>query len=79
MQEIKLQLLLKEWKPKFKSQWSHPRTSPVVQWASTAGSVGSIPGEGTKIPHAAWGSQKKNQLASQVALTVKNRLPMQET
>ena len=31
----------------------------MVQWASTAGSVDSIPGEGTKIPHAAWGSQKK--------------------
>ena len=33
-------------------------TSLVVQWlrlrASTAGGAGSIPGRGTKIPHAAW-------------------------
>ena len=34
------------------------RTSLVVQWlrlqASTAGGTDSIPGLGTKIPHAAW-------------------------
>ena len=33
-----------------------PGTSPVVQWlrlcASNAGGMGSIPGGGTKIPHA---------------------------
>ena len=30
--------------------------------ASNAGSVGSIPGWGTKIPHAAWCGQKNKQL-----------------
>ena len=34
----------------------HTGTSPVVQWlrlcTSNAGGVGSIPGQGTKIPHA---------------------------
>ena len=38
-------------------------TSLAVQWlrlcASTAGGMGSIPGQGTKIPHAVWCSQKK--------------------
>ena len=34
--------------------------SPVVKTpASTAGGTGSIPGQGTKIPHATWHSQKK--------------------
>ena len=41
------------------------RTSLVVQWlrlqASTAGGVGSIPGQETKIPHAAQSSQKQNK------------------
>ena len=36
----------------------------VVQWlrlhASTAEGLGSIPGQGTKIPHAVWYGQKKN-------------------
>ena len=36
-----------------------------VQWlglcASTAGGVGSIPGQETKIPHAVWHSQKQNK------------------
>ena len=40
-------------------------TSLAVQWlrfcASNAGGMGSIPGGGTKIPHAAWHSQKKNE------------------
>ena len=40
-------------------------TSLVVQWlrphASTAGVMGSIPGQGTKIPHAMWRSQKKKK------------------
>ena len=38
--------------------------SQVVQWlrlhASTSGGMGSIPGLGTKIPHAAWCGQKKS-------------------
>ena len=37
-------------------------TSLAVQWlrlcASTAGGTGSIPGRGTKIPHATWHGQK---------------------
>ena len=41
----------------------HLGTSLAVQWlrrhASTAGGTGSIPGPGTKIPHAMWCSQKK--------------------
>ena len=40
--------------------------SLVVQWlklcASTVGGAGSIPGWGTKIPHALWYSQKTNKL-----------------
>ena len=38
----------------------------MVQWlklcASTVGGAGSIPGWGTKIPHALWYSQKTNKL-----------------
>ena len=38
-------------------------SSLAVQWlrlrASTAGGAGLIPGQGTKIPHAVWHSQKK--------------------
>ena len=38
-------------------------TSLVIQWlrlhTSTAGGTGSIPVQGTKIPHAVWRSQKK--------------------
>ena len=37
-------------------------SGPVVQWlrlcASTAGGAGSIPTQGTKIPHATWHGQK---------------------
>ena len=40
-------------------------TSLTVQWlrlhASTPGSMGSIPGQGTKIPHAIWHTQKINK------------------
>ena len=40
-------------------------TSLAVQWlrlgASTAGGTGSIPGHGTKIPHATLCSQKKKK------------------
>ena len=39
------------------------RTSVVNQWlrlhTSNAGGVGSIPGQGTRIPHAAWHGKKK--------------------
>ena len=42
-----------------------PPTSLVVQWlrlgTSTAGGTGSIPGRGTKIPHASQCSQKKEK------------------
>ena len=41
------------------------RTSLAVQWlrlhATTAGGTGSIPGQGTKIPHATWQGQKKKK------------------
>ena len=41
-------------------------TSPVVQWlrlwASTAGGMGSIPGWGTKVPHAVQCGQKTKKL-----------------
>ena len=41
-------------------------TSLAVQWlrlcAPNAGGTGSIPGRGTKIPHAAWCSQNKNNI-----------------
>ena len=47
-------------------------TSLVVQRlrlrASTAGGTGSIPGRGTKIPHAAWRGQKKNMFAVNVLI-----------
>ena len=37
--------------------------SLAVQWlrfhASTAGGIGSIPDQGTKIPHATWHGQKR--------------------
>ena len=41
------------------------RTSLVIQWlrlwAPNAGGLGSIPGQGTKIPWAIWHSQKKKE------------------
>ena len=50
-------------------------TSQVVQWlrlhASTAGSTGSIPGWGTKIPHAAC-MAKKNQKTNKQNIGLKN-------
>ena len=46
-------------------------TSLVVQWLrfhdSNTGNAGSIPGRGTKIPHAAWRGQK-NKANKQTAL-----------
>ena len=42
-----------------------PRTSLAVQGlrlpVSTAGGTGLIPGQGTKIPHAAWPGQRKTK------------------
>ena len=45
-----------------------PGTSLAVQWlrllTSPAGGTGLIPGQGTKIPHAAWhGGKKKKKVA----------------
>ena len=55
----------------FNSQESTVGTSLVVQWlrvhSSNARGVGSIPGGGTKILHAAWPKQKKNQLSIGIA------------
>ena len=46
-------------------------TSLVVQWlrlhASNAGDLDSVPGQGTKIPHAAWCGQKINLKNKQVS------------
>ena len=43
----------------------YPGISLAVQWltlhASTAGGVGSIPGQGTKIPHALWHGQNDSK------------------
>ena len=43
----------------------YPGTSLAVQWltfhASTAGDMGSIPGQGTKIPHALWHGQNDSK------------------
>ena len=55
----------KNWKPLITPGFKrhHKGNSLAVQWlglcASTAGGMGSIPGQGTKIPQAEQGSQKK--------------------
>ena len=45
-------------------------TSLAVQWlphhASNAGGTGLIPGQGTRIPQAAWGSKKKKKKSLQI-------------
>ena len=45
-------------------------TPLVVQWLSlcapSAGGMGLIPGQGTKIPHVAWPKKKKNCLRKQM-------------
>ena len=42
----------------------------MVQWLglhiSTAAGLGSIPGQGAKVPQAEWHSQKKNNLKTQL-------------
>ena len=42
----------------FKISWDFPGPLGKTQ-ASTAGGAVSVPGQGTKIPHAPWCSQKK--------------------
>ena len=37
------------------------------RWVSL-GSQGLVPGQGTKIPHAAWYGQKKNKAGTEVGL-----------
>ena len=48
-----------------KDKTSKEENSLAVQWlglwASTAGGLGLIPGQGTKIPQAAWHGQKKGE------------------
>ena len=50
------------------SKWTL-RNSLAVQWLKlgtlTAGVLGWIPGQGTKIPQAAWHSQKKKSISEQ--------------
>ena len=49
----------------------------MVQWlklcASTVGGAGSIPGWGTKIPHALWYSQKTNKLKKKKKISLKKK------
>ena len=57
----------------------HIGTSLVVQWlrlrSSTAGGRGSIPGQGTKIPHASRRGQKKKKVVFSCCLNIPaNRL-----
>ena len=55
-------------------------TSLVVQWlrlcASSAGSMGSIPGQGTKIPHAMWRGKKKEKGKKKTSVVLPTRLPI---
>ena len=57
---------------------SLPWTSLAVQWLrlciSTAGGMGSIPGGGTKIPHAAWRDQNQNPKPKQKAFRSRKSL-----
>ena len=53
-----------------------PRTSPAVEWlrlcASTAGGVGLIPGQDTKIPHAVYSATpQKNEMQRTIAKMLK--------
>ena len=51
--------------------------SPDVQWlglcTSTAGGMGSIPGQGTKIPHATLCSQRKKKKKIYLCLPIVNK------
>ena len=51
--------------PTWISYWERA-TSPVVQGlrlcAATAGDMGSIPGQGNKIPHALWWVERKKEI-----------------
>ena len=57
-------------------------TSLAVQWlalcASNAGGVGSIPGWGTRIPHAARGSKKNKKIKKLQALFIKGLCKINE-
>ena len=59
------QLMAKHENVKYDIKNMKQGTSLVVQWLrlciSTAEGAGSIPGRGTKIPHAAWHSKKKRK------------------
>ena len=50
----------------------YAETSLLVQWlrlyTSNAEAVGSIPGQETKIPHAAWCGQKKKKKTPLIAV-----------
>ena len=49
--------------PRREGPWDFPGSGPVVKTVSNAGGVGSIPGQGTKIPSAMWwcGQKKKKR------------------
>ena len=49
--------------PRREGPWDFPGSGPVVKTVSNAGGVGSIPGQGTKIPSAMWwcGQKKKKK------------------
>ena len=55
-------------------QMGSPGHCLAVQWlvlhASPAGGTGSIPGGGTKIPHAGWCGQKKKKRGCQATVKV---------
>ena len=53
-------------------------TSRVVQWlrlcASNTGDAGSIPGQGTKIPNAAWPKKKEKKKNPKMNAVISERL-----
>ena len=61
---------------------AHAGTSLVVQWlrphSSSAEDVGSIPGPGTKIPHAAQYGQKQTNKQTRVHMQTVELLPKQK-
>ena len=63
----------------FRFKKSHKVTSLVFQWlnlpASTAGGVGSVPGQRTKIPHAAQHAQNSSKIVIKCAFYIMHDTP----